>query len=229
MLVHSGWSAGVSAPGLQGNGLVPIVIEKTGRGERAYDIFSRLLKDRIIFVTGVVEDEMSNLINAQLLFLANENPSADISLYVNSPGGSVTAGLSIYDTMQFVSCDVRTYVLGQAASMGSVLATAGAPGKRFVLPNARHLLHQPLVYGGMQGTATDLAIEAKEIIRLRKRLYEIYSKHTGKPAEDIHRDADRNFWLEAEEAVKYGLADQVLEKLPEADRPGPRTDAKDEA
>lgn len=201
----------------QGNNLVPIVIEKTGRGERAYDIYSRLLKDRVVFVTGGVDDETGNLIIAQLLFLSNENPDADISIYVNSPGGSVTAGLAIYDTMQFLRCPVRTYTIGQAASMGSLLAAAGTKGKRFMLPNARHLIHQPLVYGGMEGTATDLAIEAKEIIRLRKRLYEIYAKHTGQSADKIFQDADRNLWLEAEEAIAYGLADKILEKMPEAD------------
>jgi len=195
--------------------LVPIVIEKSGRGERAYDIFSRLLKDRIIFLGGQVTDETANLMIAQMLFLSNEDSKSDIHFYINSPGGSITAGLAIYDTMQFLRCDVSTYCIGQAASMGAVLFAAGTEKKRFVLPNSRVLLHQPLISGVLEGTATDLDIEAKEILRLRKRLYDILSSHTGQKADKIEKDCDRNLWLEAEEAVKYGLADRILQKAPE--------------
>jgi len=200
--------------------LVPIVIEKSGRGERAYDIFSRLLKDRIIFLGGQVTDETANLDSAnlmiaQMLFLSNEDSKSDIHFYINSPGGSITAGLAIYDTMQFLRCDVSTYCIGQAASMGAVLFAAGTEKKRFVLPNSRVLLHQPLISGVLEGTATDLDIEAKEILRLRKRLYDILSSHTGQKADKIEKDCDRNLWLEAEEAVKYGLADRILQKAPE--------------
>jgi ATP-dependent Clp protease protease subunit len=197
------------------NQLVPIVIEKSGRGERAYDIYSRLLKDRIIFLGGQVDDNTANLIVAQLLFLSNDDSKSDIHLYINSPGGSITAGLAIYDTMRFLRCDVSTYCIGQAASMGAVLFAAGEAGKRFILPNGRILLHQPLISGVMQGTATDLEIEAKEILRLRSRLYDIFSEHTGKDAADIEKDCDRNLWLQADEAVSYGLADQIMRKAPE--------------
>ncbi|HOK67222.1 MAG TPA: ATP-dependent Clp protease proteolytic subunit [Anaerohalosphaeraceae bacterium] len=194
--------------------LVPIVIEKTGRGERAYDIFSRLLKDRIIFLGGQIEDEVANLIIAQMLFLSNEDSEADIHFYINSPGGVITAGLAIYDTMRFLRCPVATYCVGQAASMGAVLFAGGTPGKRFILPNSRVLLHQPLISGVMTGAATDIEIEAKEILRLRTRLYQILSFHTGKSPEQIEKDCDRNLWLEAEEAVAYGLADKILQKAP---------------
>lgn len=194
--------------------LVPMVIEQSGRGERAYDIYSRLLKDRIVFVTGGVHDEMANLAVAQLLFLANEDPKSDIHLYVNSPGGSVTAGLAIVDTMQFVQPDVATYIVGQAASMGSVISCAGAKGKRFALHNARNLMHQPLIGGVMEGQATDLEIEAREMIRLRDRLYRIYSDATGQTVERIEADCDRNKWLDDKEMVEYGLIDRVLETMP---------------
>ncbi|MHC5085146.1 MAG: ATP-dependent Clp protease proteolytic subunit [Planctomycetota bacterium] len=194
--------------------LVPIVVEQSGRGERAYDIFSRLLKDRIIFLGGGVDDDVANLIIAQMLFLSNENDEADIHFYINSPGGVITSGLAIYDTMQFLRCDVSTYCVGQAASMGSVLFAGGKEGKRFMLPNSRILLHQPLISGVMQGAATDLEIEAKEILRLRERLYDVLSKHTGKDAKDIENDCDRNLWLVADESIAYGLADKILQKAP---------------
>ena len=195
--------------------LVPIVIEKSGRGERAYDIFSRLLKDRIIFLGGPVTDEVANLIVAQMLFLSNEDSKSDIHFYINSPGGAITAGLAVYDTMRFVRCDVATYCIGQAASMGAVLFAGGTADKRAILANSRVLLHQPLISGVMQGPATDLEIEAKEILRLRQRLYDILSEHTGKDADQIEKDCDRNLWLEAEESVSYGLADRILQKAPE--------------
>ncbi|MHC4237998.1 MAG: ATP-dependent Clp protease proteolytic subunit [Planctomycetota bacterium] len=194
--------------------LVPIVIEQSGRGERAYDIYSRLLKDRIIFLGGGVDDDVANLIIAQMLFLSNENDEADIHFYINSPGGVITSGMAIYDTMQFLRCDVATYCVGQAASMGSVLFAGGKKGKRYMLPNSRILLHQPLISGVMQGAATDLEIEAKEILRLRERLYDVLSKHTGKDAKDIEKDCDRNLWLEADESIAYGLADEILQKAP---------------
>jgi ATP-dependent Clp protease protease subunit len=194
--------------------LVPIVIENTGRGERSYDIFSRLLKDRIIFVTGGIMDDMANLIVAQMLFLANEDGNADIHLYVNSPGGSVTAGLGIVDTMKYIKPDVCTYIIGQAASMGSVIACSGTKGKRYALKNARNLMHQPLLSGIMEGQATDLEIEAKEMLRLRDRLYEIYSEATGQDQEKVHRDCDRNLWLDQNEMKEYGLIDEVLENMP---------------
>lgn len=195
--------------------LVPIVIEKSGRTERAYDIYSRLLKDRIVFLGGQVDDACANLIIAQMLFLSNEDTKQDIHFYINSPGGSITAGLAIYDTMQFLRCDVATYCVGQAASMGAVLLSGGKEGKRFLLSNSRVLLHQPLIAGVMEGVATDLEIEAKEILRLRSRLYNIISKHTGKSADKIEKDCDRNLWLEAEEAIQYGLVDRILQKAPE--------------
>ncbi len=195
--------------------LVPIVIEQSGRTERAYDIYSRLLKDRIIFLGGAVDDTVANLIVAQMLFLSNEDSKSDIHFYINSPGGSVTAGLAIYDTMQFVRCDVATYCVGQAASMGSVLLAGGASGKRFLLQNNRVLLHQPLLSGVLQGPASDLEIEAEEIIRLRNRLYEIFKTHTGQDLDKIEKDCDRNLWLNAQEALDYGLADKVLQQAPE--------------
>jgi ATP-dependent Clp protease protease subunit len=198
--------------------LVPIVIEKSGRAERAYDIYSRLLKDRIIFLGGPADDTAANLIIAQLLFLSNEDTKTDIHFYINSPGGSITAGLAIYDTMQFLRCEVATYCVGQAASMGAVLLAGGAAGKRFALTNSRVLLHQPLLAGVLEGPATDLDIEAKEILRLRGRLYNILAKHTGQNAEKIEKDCDRNLWLEAEEAIHYGLVDRILQKAPEVVR-----------
>lgn len=194
--------------------LIPIVIEKTGRGERAYDIYSRLLNDRIIFLGGPVNDQMANLVVAQLLFLANEDPRADISLYVNSPGGSVTAGLGIVDTMNFIPCDVSTYIIGCAASMGSVIACSGAKGKRYALPNSENLMHQPLIGGVLEGQATDLEIEARHILRMRDQLYAIYAKATNQSIEKITADCDRNNWLTAGEMLSYGLVDKVLEKLP---------------
>lgn len=196
-------------------GYVPIVIEQSGRTERAYDIYSRLLKDRIVFLGGVVDDDTANLIVAQLLFLSNEDSKSDIHFYINSPGGSITAGLAIYDTMQFLRCDVATYCVGQAASMGAVLSAGGKAGKRYMLDNSRLLLHQPLISGILEGPATDLEIEAREILRLRTRLYDILSRHTGQSAEKIEKDCDRNLWLEADEAITYGLADKVLEKTPD--------------
>ncbi len=195
--------------------LVPIVIEKTGRGERAYDIYSRLLKDRIIFLSGPIDDNLANLTIAQLLFLSNEDSKTDIHLYINSPGGSITAGLAVYDTMQFLRCDVATYCVGQAASMAAVLLAGGKAGKRFLLANNRVLIHQPLISGELVAPATDLDIEAKEIIRLRERIYSILSKHTGQSAEKIEKDCDRNLWLDADEAIKYGLADRIIQKAPE--------------
>ena len=194
--------------------LVPIVIEQTGRGERSYDIFSRLLKDRIVFVTGGVMDDMANLIVAQLLFLANEDPTSDIHIYVNSPGGSVTAGLGIVDTMNYIKPDCCTYIIGPAASMCSVIASSGTKGKRYALKNARNLMHQPLISGIMEGQATDLEIEAKEMLRLRDRLYAIYSNATGQDQEKVHKDCDRNLWLDDQEMLEYGLIDEVLESMP---------------
>lgn len=193
--------------------LVPIVIEKTGRGERAYDIYSRLLNDRIIFVGGQVSDMMANLVVAQLLFLANEDQKTDIHLYVNSPGGSVTAGLGIVDTMNFIPCNICTYIIGQAASMGSVIACSGTKGKRFALPNAENLMHQPLIAGVLEGQATDLEIEARHILRMRTQLYVIYSKATGRSEAQIAEDCERNNWLTSPEMLKYGLIDSVLDKL----------------
>jgi ATP-dependent Clp protease protease subunit len=193
---------------------IPFVIETTGRGERAYDIFSRLLKDRIVFLGGGVHDDVANVIVAQMLFLSNEDPKADIHFYINSPGGSVSAGLAIYDTMQYLRCDVATYTIGMAASMGAVLATGGAKGKRYILPNSRMMLHQPLIGGVIEGPATDLEIEAREILRLRKRLYSILSVQTGKSEDTVEHDCDRNKWLEASESVAYGLVDTVLERMP---------------
>ena len=188
--------------------LVPMVVEQTGRGERAYDIYSRLLKDRIIFIGSGIDDDIANLIIAQMLFLQSEDADKDISLYINSPGGSVTAGMAIYDTMLFLKCDVATYCVGQAASMGAVLMAAGTHGKRFALPNARIMIHQP--WGGVQGQASDISIQAKEILRTRDRLNEILAFHTGKPLDVIVRDSDRDFFMSADEAKAYGLVDSVL-------------------
>jgi len=188
--------------------LVPMVVEQTARGERSYDIYSRLLKERVIFLVGQVEDHMANLVVAQLLFLESENPDKDIHLYINSPGGSVTAGLSIYDTMQFVKPDVSTMCIGQAASMGAVLLAGGAKGKRYVLPHSRTMIHQPL--GGFQGQATDIEIHAREILDIRERLNTILAKHTGQKMDRIQQDTDRDFFLNAEESVEYGLVDKVM-------------------
>ena len=198
--------------------LVPIVIEHSGRGERAYDIYSRLLKDRIIFLGGPVDDDVANLIVAQLLFLANEDEKADIHLYVNSPGGSVSSGLGIIDTMSFIKPDVCTYIIGQAASMGSLIATSGTKGKRFALTNARNLMHQPLIGGVLEGQATDLEIEAREMLRIRDRLYEIYAKATGQTIAKIREDCDRNKWLDEKEMLEYGLIDKVLTSMPHVKR-----------
>jgi ATP-dependent Clp protease protease subunit len=195
--------------------LVPIVIEKTGRGERSYDIYSRLLRDRVIFVGGPIDDDTANLVIAQLLFLSNDDHKSDVNMYINSPGGSISAGLAVYDTMQFIRPDVATYCVGMAASMGAVLMAAGTPGKRFILPNSRVLIHQPLIRGVLTGPATELDIEAREIIRLRKRLYEILAAHTGQTVERIEKDCDRNKWLDAGEAVEYGCADKIFERMPE--------------
>ena len=191
-----------------GLGLVPMVIEQSGRGERAYDIYSRLLKERVIFLVGPINDQMANLIVAQLLFLESENPDKDINLYINSPGGSVSAGLAIYDTMQFIKPDVSTLCTGLAASMGAFLLAAGAKGKRFILPNSRVMIHQPS--GGFSGQASDIEIHAKEVLFLKKRLNEMMALHTGQPIEVIERDTDRDNFMGAEEAVKYGLIDKVL-------------------
>lgn len=192
----------------QSIGLVPMVVEQSGRGERAYDIYSRLLKERVVFLVGPVNDMSANLVVAQLLFLEAENPDKDIYLYINSPGGSVTAGMSIYDTMQFIKPDVSTLCIGQAASMGAFLLTAGAKGKRFALPNSRVMIHQPL--GGFQGQASDFAIHAKEILSIKDRLNRLMSEHTGQPLERIEQDTDRDNFLSAQEAADYGLIDKVL-------------------
>jgi len=205
----AGWmepQSGMDGP--QGLGLIPMVIEQSGRGERAYDIYSRLLKERVVFLVGVVNEMTANLIVAQLLFLESENPDKDISFYINSPGGSVSAGLAIYDTMQFIKPDVSTLCVGQAASMGSFLLAAGAKGKRFCLPNSRIMIHQPM--GGFQGQASDIEIHAKEILYLRSRLNAMLAQHTGQSVETIANDTDRDNFMSAEEAVKYGLVDNVL-------------------
>jgi ATP-dependent Clp protease protease subunit len=194
--------------------LVPMVVEQTARGERAYDIYSRLLKERVIFIVGPVEDHMANLVVAQLLFLESENPEKDISLYINSPGGVVSAGLSIYDTMQFIKCDVSTICVGQAASMGAVLLAAGAKGKRYSLPHSRIMVHQPL--GGFQGQASDIDIHAREILETRNRLNRILAHHTGQNIEKIAKDTDRDNFMSGEGAVAYGLIDRVLEKREDA-------------
>ena len=188
--------------------LVPMVVEQTARGERAYDIYSRLLKDRLIFIVGPVEDQMANLIVAQLLYLESENPNKDIHLYINSPGGAISSGLSIYDTMQFISCDVSTICIGQAASMGALLLTGGAKGKRFALPHTRVMVHQPSA--GYQGQATDISIHAEEVLEMKRRLNEIMAKHTGQDIEKIEQDLERDNFMSAEAAVEYGLIDTVL-------------------
>jgi len=211
------------------NNLVPIVIEKSGRTERAYDIYSRLLKDRIVFLGGPIDDDTANLIVAQMLFLSNEDSKNDIHFYINSPGGSISAGMAIYDTMQFLRCDVATYCVGQAASMASVLLAGGKDNKRFLLGNSRVLLHQPLLSGQLIAPATDLEIEAKEILRLRTRLYEIFSKHTGQATDKIEKDCDRNLWLEPAEAIEYGLADRILQKAPEIVREKTNEDELEES
>ncbi|CAH8194972.1 MULTISPECIES: ATP-dependent Clp endopeptidase proteolytic subunit ClpP [Vibrio] len=190
--------------------LVPMVVEQTSRGERSYDIYSRLLKERVIFLTGQVEDQMANLVVAQLLFLESENPDKDIFLYINSPGGSVTAGMSIYDTMQFIKPNVSTVCMGQACSMGAFLLAGGAPGKRFVLPNSRVMIHQPL--GGFQGQASDIQIHAQEILTIKQKLNKLLAEHTGQPLEVIERDTDRDNFMSADQAVKYGLVDSILSK-----------------
>ena len=202
--------ASLGALDAQALGLVPMVIEQSGRGERSYDIYSRLLKERVVFLVGPVNDVTANLVVAQLLFLEAENPDKEIHFYINSPGGSVTAGMSIYDTMQFIKPDVSTLCMGQACSMGAFLLTAGAKGKRFALPNSRVMIHQPM--GGFQGQASDIAIHAKEILSLRAKLNEIMAQHTGQPVERIERDTDRDNFLSAQEAVEYGLIDKVLLK-----------------
>ena len=203
----------MAAPqGPQALGLVPMVVEQTARGERAFDIYSRLLKERVVFLVGPVEDHMANLIVAQLLFLEAENPDKDIQLYINSPGGAVTAGMAIYDTMQFIKPDVSTMCVGQAASMGSLLLTAGAHGKRYALPNSRIMIHQPL--GGFQGQASDIAIHAQEILKIKDKLNEVLALHTGQNMERITRDTDRDNFMSADEARAYGLIDQVLTKRP---------------
>ena len=205
------------------NQLVPMVVEQTGRGERAYDIFSRLLKERIVFIGTAIDDGLASLVIAQLLFLEAENPEKDISIYINSPGGSITAGLAIYDTMQYVKPGIQTLCVGQAASMAAVLLAAGTKGKRFALPNSRVVIHQPLIMGGgLSGQATEIDIHAKDIMRMRHRMNEILAKHTGQSVEKIERDTDRDYILQAQEAVEYGLVDQVMEKReeqPEQRRP----------
>src|SRR5213079_2479369 len=198
------------------NQLIPIVIEKSGRGERAYDIYSRLLKDRIILLNGPVTDETAGTIIAQLLFLSNDDPKTDIQFYINSPGGSVSAGFGIIDTMKYLRCDVATTCIGMAASMGACLLAAGTKGKRACLANSQVMLHQPLIGGVLQGPATDPGIEAQHMLRLRDRLYKLMSEYTGKSKEAIHRDFDRNKWLFAEEAVEYGCVDRILDRTPDA-------------
>ena len=192
----------------QNLGLVPMVIEQTSRGERAFDIYSRLLKERVIFIVGAIEDHMANLVVAQLLFLESENPDKDVHLYINSPGGSVTAGLSIYDTMRFIKPDVSTMCIGQAASMGAFLLSGGTKGKRFILPNARTMIHQPS--GGAQGQATDIEIQAKEILFLRERLNTLLAEHTGQPMDVIERDTERDRFMSSDQSVEYGLVDEVI-------------------
>ena len=195
---------------VQASGLVPMVVEQSSRGERAYDIYSRLLKERVVFLVGQVEDHMANLIVAQLLFLESENPDKDIHLYINSPGGSVTAGLSIYDTMQFIKPDVTTMCIGQAASMGAFLLAAGAEGKRYCLPNARTMIHQPS--GGAQGQATDIHIQSQEILKIKQRLNNLLATHTGQPVEKVEQDTERDNFMSAVESKEYGLVDEVLDK-----------------
>ncbi len=202
----------MSATETTGLGMVPIVIETSGRGERAYDIYSRLLRERVVFLVGPVNDQTANLVVAQLLFLESENPDKDISLYINSPGGSVSAGLSVFDTMQFIKPDVSTLCMGMAASMGSFLLMAGAKGKRFALPNSRVMIHQPS--GGAQGQATDIEIQAREIIKTREQLNRIYAERTGRTYEQIAADMERDMWMSPNEAKEYGLIDQVLDRRP---------------
>jgi ATP-dependent Clp protease, protease subunit len=204
-----------------GNALVPMVVEQTARGERAFDIYSRLLKERIIFLTGPIFDQVSALICAQLLFLESENPTKDIAFYINSPGGVVSAGLAVYDTMQYVRSPISTVCIGQAASMGSLLLCAGAPGKRFSLPNARVMVHQPS--GGAQGQAADIEIQAREILSMRQRLNEIYNRHTGQPIEEIERRLERDTYMSAEEARDFGLVDEVVESRPAPADPDARS------
>ena len=201
--------SGAGMPAPRGLNLVPMVVEQTSRGERAYDIYSRLLKDRVVFVVGPVEDHMANLVVAQLLFLESENPDKDINLYINSPGGIVSAGLAIYDTMQFIRCEVSTMCVGQAASMGAVLLAAGAKGKRYCLPHSRVMIHQPL--GGFQGQASDIDIHAREILKLRSELNEILAAHTGQTVDTIAQDTDRDNFMDPRQALEYGLVDKVLE------------------
>ena len=197
-------------PDIQNNTLIPTVIEQSGRGERAFDIYSRLLKERIIFLVGPVNDHTANLVVAQLLFLESENPDKDIYFYINSPGGSVTAGMSIYDTMKFIKPDVQTLCLGQAASMGAFLLSAGTKGKRFALPNSRVMIHQPLISGGLGGQASDIEIHARELLKLKEKLNQILAEHTGKSLEQIERDTDRDNFMSAQEAADYGLIDKVI-------------------
>ncbi len=200
--------------------LIPIVIEREGRVERSYDIYSRLLKDRIIFIGDEVNSRMSNVVIAQLLFLVNEDRKSEIRIYINSPGGSVYSGMGIYDTMQYISCPIATYVVGAAASMAAVLFAAGKPGRRFVLPHSRIMIHQPL--GGAQGAATDIKIELDEMMRTQQQLYAVLAKHSGKTTDEITKDCDRNNWMDAEKAIEYGLADHVLETMPAGDDGGPQ-------
>ena len=197
-------------PDIQNNTLIPTVIEQSGRGERAFDIYSRLLKERIIFLVGPVNDHTANLVVAQLLFLESENPDKDIYFYINSPGGSVTAGMSIYDTMKFIKPDVQTLCLGQAASMGAFLLSAGTKGKRFALPNSRVMIHQPLISGGLGGQASDIEIHARELLKLKEKLNQMLAEHTGKSLEQIKRDTDRDNFMSAQEAADYGLIDKVI-------------------
>ena len=204
------------AVAITNSGLVPIVVEQSARGERSYDIYSRLLKERVIFLVGQVEDHMANLVVAQLLFLESENPDKDIHLYINSPGGSVTAGMSIYDTMQFIKPDVSTMCIGQAASMGALLLAGGAAGKRYCLPHSRVMIHQPL--GGFQGQASDIEIHAREILSIRSKLNHVLAHHTGQPLEVIERDTDRDNFMNGEEAVAYGLIDQVMSRRGESSK-----------
>lgn len=196
--------------------LIPMVIEKTGRGERSYDIYSRLLKDRIIFLGGGVDDDSANTVIAQLLFLSNDDAKSDIHFYINSPGGSISAGLAVFDTMRFIRPQVATYCVGMAASMGAWLLAAGTKGKRHILPNSRVLLHQPLLGGVVEGTATDLAIRAEEMVKIRKRMFEIMHDATGQPVERIAEDCERDKWLSAEESLEYGVIDKVLDSIPDA-------------
>ncbi len=191
--------------------LIPMVVEQTNRGERAYDIYSRLLRDNIIFIGTPIDDNVANLVTAQLLFLEAEDPEKDVSLYINSPGGVVTAGMAIYDTMQFIRPDVATICIGQAASVAALLMSAGTPGKRFALPNSRVLIHQPTM-GGLSGQATDIDIHAREILRIRASLNEIMAKHTGQPLEKVERDVERDFWMSAQQALEYGILDEIIQK-----------------